>query len=186
MGIVEIILIGIGLSMDAVCVSMSNGMCYKLSVKKAFLVGGMFGLFQGLMPIIGYLTGSIFAEQIRGVDHYIALVLLSLIGGKMIYDGVKNSNDPNLGTRLSIKMIIFQGVATSIDALAVGVSFAAVGVDIFMSALTITICTFILSTIAVFIGNKIGDKLNQKAQIFGGTILILIGIKILIEHLIAK
>lgn len=182
MGIVEIILIGIGLSMDASCVSMSNGMCYKLKLKMALCVGAMFGIFQGIMPIIGYYAGSIFSNTITAYDHWIALILLSIIGGKMIYDGIKSDHDAECLTKLTFKALTIQAVATSIDALAVGVSFAALDVNIYWASLVIAVSTFVLSVVAVFVGNKIGTKLNRKAEIFGGVILVLIGLKILIEH----
>lgn len=184
MGIVEIILIGVGLSMDAVCVSMSNGMCYKAKLKQAFLIALTFGIFQGIMPIIGYYGGSLFADQIRGIDHWIALILLAIIGGKMIADGIKKDEESSCSLKLTVKILLVQGVATSIDALAVGVSFAAMEVNIWVSAMIIVACTFILSLIAVFVGKKVGTKLNSKAEIFGGVILVLIGLKIFIEHLV--
>lgn len=170
--------------MDAVCVSMSNGMCYKARLKQAFLIALTFGIFQGVMPIIGYYCGSLFAEQIRGIDHWIALILLSIIGGKMIYDGLKKEEESSCSLKLTAKVLLVQGVATSIDALAVGVSFAAMDVNIWAAALVIVVCTFVLSLIAVFAGKKIGTRLNARAEIFGGVILILIGLKIFIEHLV--
>ncbi|MEG0894944.1 MAG: manganese efflux pump MntP family protein [Oscillospiraceae bacterium] len=187
MGIIEIILIAIGLSMDAVCVSMSNGMAYNLKTKKAFLVGGYFGVFQGVMPLIGYYVGSIFSKQIEAYDHIIALVLLVFIGGKMIFDAFKNEDEDNNKPTLSNKMLLLQAIATSIDALAIGVSFSAMQdlqLNILTCVLIIAFTTFILSFVAVKLGVKIGTKLNKRASIFGGCILILIGLKIFIEHTI--
>lgn len=181
--LIEIILIAIGLSMDAACVSMSNGMCYKSKFKQIFSIGLAFGLFQGIMPLIGYFAGSLFSKQISSFDHWLALILLIIIGGKMIYDAVKDDEEISCRTKLTFKLLIVQAIATSIDALAIGVGFAAMNVNIYIAASIIAVTTFILSMIAVKIGEKIGIKLNQKAGIFGGTILILIGFKIFIEHM---
>lgn len=181
--LIEIILIGIGLSMDAVCVSMSNGMCYKSKFKQIFCIGLAFGLFQGIMPLIGYFAGSLFSKQISAFDHWIALILLAIIGGKMVYDAIKDDEEISCRTKLTFKLLIMQAIATSIDALAVGVSFAAMNVNIYIASSIIAVTTFILSMIAVYVGEKIGTKLNQKAGIFGGTILILIGMKIFVEHM---
>lgn len=183
MGIIEIFLIALGLSMDAVCVSMSNGMCYKTKFKTVLGIGVAFGAFQGIMPIIGYYAGSLFSKQISAFDHWIALVLLLIIGGKMIYDAIKDESDDKCAVKLTVKLLLVQSIATSIDALAVGVSFAAMNTNIYLSASLIAITTFSLSIIAVYVGKKIGTKLNRKAEIFGGTILVLIGIKIFIEHM---
>lgn len=182
MGFIEVFLIGVGLSMDAVCVSMTNGMCYKLKLKMALCVGAVFGVFQGLMPVIGYYAASLFAKQIAAYDHWIALILLAIIGGKMLYDGIKGGEEDSCPV-LNARTLLVQGVATSIDALAIGVSFAALStVNIFGAAGIIATCTFLLSVIAVFVGKKIGNKLGNKAEIFGGTILLLIGLKIFVEH----
>ncbi len=183
MSIIEIILIGIGLSMDAVCVSMSDGMYYKVKLKHALCIGLAFGVFQGVMPLIGYYAGSLFSKQISAYDHWIALILLSIIGGKMIFDAIKGFENGMCIIKLTFKILLIQSIATSIDALAVGVSFAAMNVNIYLSAGVIALTTFILSVIAVYVGKKIGTKLNQKAGIFGGTILVLIGMKIFIEHM---
>ena len=168
MGYFEIILIGIGLSMDAVAVSMTNGMCLKqMHVKHAFVTALAFGLFQGIMPLIGYFAGSVFAEKVNAIDHWLALILLGFIGGKMVYEAVKSDEDHTVCKVLTFRLLLVQAIATSIDALAVGVSFAALTVNI----------------IAVYIGKKFGDLLKQKAEIVGGIILILIGLKIFVEHM---
>lgn len=185
MSLFEIILIGIGLSMDAACVSMSDGMCYKAKLKNVLSIGLAFGLFQGIMPIIGYYGGSIFSEQISQYDHWLALILLGIIGGKMVYEAVwgKEPESNSCEATLTFKLLLVQAVATSIDALALGVSFAAMNVNIYLAALVIAVTTFVLSIISVYIGNKVGTRLNQKAEIFGGVILILLGIKIFVEHM---
>lgn len=184
MGLIEVFLIGIGLSMDAACVSMSNGMCYKLKVRVVIFIGLVFGFFQGLMPIIGYYCGSFFSRQISQFDHWIALVLLGSIGAKMLIDGIKHKSDPECQLKFTMKLLAIQAIATSIDALAVGISFAAIeSVNIYVAAGIIAFTTFALSVIAVYVGKKIGTRLSQYAEIFGGTILIIIGIKIFLEHM---
>lgn len=182
MGIFELILIGIGLSMDACAVSMTNGMCYKPKWRTTFLIAFAFGLFQGLMPLIGYLTGSLFYAQIAAFDHWIALILLCFIGGKMIVDGFKGEEACSVKP-FGMWMLFMQAIATSIDALAVGISFAASAVNILLAISLIAVSTFLLSTIAVRVGEWIGDKLNTKAQLLGGAILVFIGIKIFVEHM---
>ena len=182
MGIFELILIGIGLSMDACAVSMTNGMCYKPKWRTTFLIAFAFGLFQGLMPLIGYLTGSLFYTQIAAFDHWIALILLCFIGGKMIVDGFKGEEACSVKP-FGMWMLFMQAIATSIDALAVGISFAASGADILLAISLIAVSTFLLSTIAARVGEWIGDKLNTKAQLLGGVILVFIGIKIFVEHM---
>ena len=182
MSIIEILLIGIGLSMDAAAVSMTNGMCYKLRLKHVLSIGLAFGVFQGIMPLLGYFLGTLFATQIAAFDHWIALILLGFIGGRMVWEGVHH--DSSCPARpFSVGRLIMQAVATSIDALAVGVSFAAVQTNIWIAISVIAATTFVLSLVSVKIGQRIGDKLNSKAEIFGGTILVLIGVKIFVEHM---
>lgn len=184
MGYFEIILIGIGLSMDAVAVSMTNGMCLKqMCVKHAFATAFAFGLFQGIMPLIGYFAGSVFAAKVNAIDHWLALILLGFIGGKMVYEAVTSDEGHTVCKVLTFRLLLVQAIATSIDALAVGVSFAALTVNIISSVCIIAATTFILSFIAVYIGKKFGDLLKQKAEIVGGIILILIGLKIFVEHM---
>lgn len=183
MNIIEILLIGIGLSMDASAVSMTNGMCYKqIKLKHTLFIGLAFGVFQGVMPLIGYYAGSVFSKQVSAFDHWIALILLSIIGGKMIYDAFHEDELAPVKP-FTFKLLILQAIATSIDAFAVGISFAAMKANIFISVSLIALTTFVLSIISVWIGKKIGDKLNSKAEIFGGAILIFIGLKIFIEHM---
>ena len=185
MSIFEILLIGVGLSMDAVAVSMSNGMCFQnIGPKQSLATAAAFGIFQGIMPAIGYFAGSIFAETISAIDHWIALVLLLFIGGKMIYEAVvRKVEDESCYYRLTFRLLLVQAIATSIDALAVGVSFAALTVNIFVASSLIALTTFCLSLAAVQIGKKFGDLLSKKAELLGGLILVGIGIKIFVEHM---
>lgn len=184
MGILEILLIGIGLSMDASAVSATNGMCYKkLTLKDILMMAFAFGVFQGVMPLIGYFAGTFFTAQISTVDHWIALVLLCFIGAKMLWDGFHHDSECTVKP-FGIKLLLLQAIATSIDALAVGVSFAAVNTNIYFAVSVIAITTFIMSIGAVWVGRKIGDKLNSKAEILGGAILIIIGVKIFLEHVL--
>ncbi len=183
MSIIEIVLLGLGLAMDASAVSMTNGMTMKpMRLKGTLATALAFGLFQGIMPLIGYFAGSAFAGYMAAVDHWIALILLGFIGGKMLWDALKKEEEVTPAARqLTFKLLLLQAIATSIDALAVGVSFAAMNVNIFVAVSLIAIITFCCSAISVFIGKKCGDLLNQKAEIFGGCILILIGLKIFLD-----
>ena len=186
MSIADLLLIAIGLSMDAFAVSIENGLSKRnINVRWTILVGLCFGLFQGVMPVIGYALGSAFTKYITSFDHIIALVLLTYIGGKMLWDGIKDmkskdEKETNCSV-LSFGELLVQGIATSIDALAVGVSFAALDVDIVTSAAFICAVTFAFGCVGVCIGKKFGDKLSNKAQLAGGIILVAIGIKIFVE-----
>ena len=180
--ILEILLIGIGLSMDAAAVSATNGMCYRPSWRRTLIIALFFGGFQGLMPLIGYFAGSLFARQIAAFDHWIALALLAVIGGKMVWDGFHHDSGETANP-FTLLLLLMQAVATSIDALAVGVSFAAMSVQILPAVSLIAATTFLLSVAAVRLGIRIGDRLNSKAEVFGGTVLFLTGLKIFIEHM---
>lgn len=183
---ITLFLIALGLSMDAFSVSITNGLCEKdIAIKKAFLIGLFFGGAQAIMPIIGFYAGSIFSGYIESVDHWIAFFLLGIIGIKMIFEARDEMKKPQecAHKALTVKMLFFQAIATSIDALAIGISFAALKINIMIAAAEIGIVTFLLSIIGVFIGKKVGGVLKEKAEIMGGAILILIGIKILVEHL---
>lgn len=181
----ELILLAIGLSMDAFAVAVTNGMCKKnIGLSKAIYIALTFGLFQGAMPCIGYALGSSLSAYINKFDHWIALILLSFIGGKMIYDSFESKDECfDENCNLSFGQLMIQGVATSIDALAVGVSFAAMNVSIVISAPVICLVTFIISLVGVYIGLKSGAILNKKAQLVGGLILVGIGVKIFIQHM---
>lgn len=187
MGTLTLFFTSIGLSMDACAVSISNGMCYGNIKKKQILTTAIaFGFFQALMPILGYIIGSTFSETISFLDHWIALILLGFIGGKMVIEALKELKYPeaclNVDKNLTFKTLLLQAIATSIDALAVGIGFAVIKVDIISAALSIGLITFINSVIGSSLGKKFGEMFKQKAEILGGAILIIIGIKIFIEH----
>ena len=182
MTIWEILVIGVGLSMDAFAVAVCKGLSLKkITPKNAVTVALYFGIFQGVMPVIGYFLGSTFSRYVTKFDHWIAFGLLLIIGGKMIYDSVKGNESAD--DKLDVKTMLLLAVATSIDALAVGITFAFLEANIFVSASIICAVTFALSLLGVLIGKKFGEKLKNKAEIAGGVVLILIGVKILLEHL---
>lgn len=185
MSFVEILLIGIGLSMDAFSVSICKGLTTKkFSWKMALICGLWFGSFQALMPLIGYFLGSQFEQYITAVDHWIAFGLLFLIGANMIREAVwQKKEDEPADSSLGFKTMLLLAIATSIDALAVGISFACIQVKIWSSVLIIGVTTFLFSIMGVKIGNVFGSKFEKSAGIVGGIILILIGLKILLEHL---
>ena len=183
---VYILLIALSLALDAFAVSVSCGLSAKGNgFKNALLMGCYFGAFQFAMPFIGWTLGSSVAQYISAISPWVSFALLGFIGGRMVYDGIKGEKDSQDGSRLTLGVLIAQGVATSIDALAVGVSFAAVfksPMTMLAAAGIIAGLTFSLSFIGVYIGKKSGDFLNSKAQIVGGLILIGIGVKIFVEH----
>jgi len=182
----EIILIAVGLSMDAFAVSVTLGLSVKKPAFKEYLIPGLFfGFFQALMPMIGYFTGSMFTEKIQFFEHWIAFILLSVIGGKMIKDAFTKDNDEEkIGqNRFAFLNMLLLATATSIDALAVGVTFAFFQIKIFTAIAIIGFTTFCISIIGVKIGNIFGMKFKSKAEITGGIILVALGVKILIEHL---
>lgn len=184
MSFVEILLIGIGLSMDAFSVSICKGLTTKqFSWKMALTCGLWFGFFQALMPLIGYFLGEQFEAYITAVDHWIAFGLLFLIGANMIREAVWGNGDHEHNGALDFKTMLLLAIATSIDALAVGISFACIQVKIWSSILIIGVTTFLFSVLGVKIGNVFGSKFEKSAGIVGGIILILIGLKILLEHL---
>ena len=183
MSIFEIIIISIGLTMDAFAVSICKGLSMKkLNYKKIMIIALYFGLFQAFMTVIGYFIGSKFSLIVEKVDHWIVFILLSIIGGNMIKESTDNEEEKR-NDLVDIKTMILLAIATSIDALAVGVTFAFLKVNLLVSITIIGIITFILSILGVIIGNKFGDKFQNKAELFGGIILIIIGLKILLEHL---
>lgn len=183
MSILEVVLIGIGLAMDAFAVSVCKGLSMnKFKADKVIIIGFYFGIFQAVMPLIGYLLGSTFQEFISSIDHWIAFVLLAFIGFNMIKETLSKKED-KIDDSVDIKTMVVLAIATSIDALAVGITFAFLEVNIIMSMIVIGLITFLLCIIGVIIGNKYGSKFEDKAQIIGGVVLIIIGLKILIEHL---
>ena len=186
MGFIELFLIAISLSMDAFAVAICKGLnMRKLNYKHTFIIATFFGGFQGLMPLIGWFLGKQFAQYITNFDHWIAFILLAFIGGQMIHEALKKDNEKcDINENLNIKELFILAIATSIDALAVGITFALIpNTNILTSITLIGIITFVLSIIGVFIGNKFGSKFKSKAELAGGIILILIGTKILFEHL---
>lgn len=183
MGIAEIVLIGFGLAMDATAVSIGKGLSVKrVETSHVLKVGLWFGGFQALMPIVGYLLAKQFANFVVGVDHWIAFGLLLLIGLNMIRETIWGDED-DANDDFSIRTMALMAVATSIDALAVGVSFAFIHANIWVASAVIGIVTFVLSAAGLYLGRKIGSRLGSKAGLLGGLVLIGIGIKILIEHL---
>lgn len=183
MGASEILLIGIGLAMDAFAVSICKGLSMKkMSWKKAIIVGTYFGVFQALMPVIGYLLGAAFKDVVTKVDHWIAFGLLTIIGFNMLKEAFGQSEE-HQNDSVDFKTMSILAIATSIDALAVGITFAFLKVNMVLATIMIGIVTFAICIIGVKIGNKFGDKYERKAEVVGGLILILMGIKILLEHL---
>lgn len=185
---VELFLLGVGLSMDAFAVSVCKGLgMRKLDKKQALIIGLYFGGFQTLMPLIGWLLGSQFQQYITSIDHWIAFILLGFIGGKMMVEAVREWNEEEtvevMDAPIDHKNMFVLAVATSIDALAVGITFAFLNVSIMEACLIIGCTTFVLSVIGVVVGNFFGTRYKRKAEIAGGVILILIGLKILLEHL---
>ena len=183
MGLLELFILAAGLSMDAFAVSVCKGLAMpKITVKKAAVVGIWFGGFQALMPALGYLLGSQFKDSITAIDHWIAFILLGIIGGNMIREACSGECE-NESDSLDIKTMFLLAVATSIDALAVGITFAFLKVNIAAAVSFIGITTFIISAAGVKIGNIFGTKYKSKAELAGGIILILLGLRILLEHL---
>ena len=185
MGLLELFLIAVGLSMDAFAVSICKGLStQKLKLKHYVIIGAWFGGFQALMPTLGYLLGSTFESYITSFDHWAVFILLVIIGGNMIKEGLSGEEESSTGDSFGFKTMLILALATSIDALAVGITFALLpGVNIISAVLLIGVTTFILSATGLKVGNIFGLKYKSKAEITGGVILILIGVKILLEHL---
>ena len=186
-GIGELLLLAVGVSMDAFAVSICKGLAMKKATLKASMTCGLwFGGFQALMPTVGFFLGTLFAAAIEAVDHWVAFILLALIGVNMLKEAFSKECDccENHDADLSAKTMFVMAVATSVDALAVGISLAMAGdVNIWLAALFIGLCTCGFSALGVKIGNVFGSRFEKKAQIAGGAILILLGTKILLEHL---
>ena len=187
MDLLTLLTLAVGLAMDAFAVSICKGLAMREKVlKKGIIVGLWFGGFQALMPFLGWALGIRFQKYITSVDHWIAFFLLLFIGGKMVIEAVRDKDVQEIGAKdlpLDHKEMLILAVATSIDALAVGITFAFLNVSIMEACLIIGCTTFVLSIIGVVVGNFFGTRYKKKAEIAGGVILMLIGLKILLEHL---
>ena len=184
MDIISLLLLAVGLSMDAFAVSVCKGLALKkVSLRHMCIVGAWFGGFQALMPSLGYLLGSRFEQYITAIDHWIAFVLLVLIGANMLREALSKEEAEEANASLAFKTMLLMAVATSIDALAVGITFAFLSVHIVPAALTIGATTFLLSAAGVKVGSVFGLRYKKRAEIAGGVILCLLGVKILLEHL---
>ncbi len=187
MSIFDLLLVAVGLSMDAFAVAVCKGMSMsRISFRNMLVVGLWFGGFQALMPLLGYLLGSQFASYITSVDHWIAFILLSIIGGKMIYEALRKDDAEDgrdSAASLSFSIMFVLAVATSIDALVTGITFAFLQTNIWIAVVLIGSTTFILSALGTKAGNIFGIRLKSNAEIAGGVILCLLGLKILLEHL---
>ena len=183
MGIIELVILSVGLAMDAFAVAVCKGLSMpKMDWKKASIIGTYFGIFQALMPFIGYLLGVNFQEQIVSIDHWVAFILLGFIGLNMIKEAVSKEKEA-ANDSIKFRDMVILAIATSIDALAVGITFAFLKVNVGLAVSLIGIITFAISVIGVKIGNVFGCKYEKKAELAGGLILILLGVKILLEHL---
>ncbi len=185
----QLLLTAVGLAMDAFAVSVCKGLAMKKThYGQAFIIALYFGVFQAVMPCIGYLLGLSFSQYIQSFDHWIAFALLSFIGGKMLWDAFhENEDDPEKElVRLDHRELLMMAVATSIDALAVGIAFACLEVSLIRSVTVIGVVTLGISFGGVCIGNRFGNRFQNQAEIVGGIVLILIGAKILVEHLMKQ
>ena len=183
MNLLELLLIAVGLSMDAFSVSVCKGLTTrKFSLRMALTCGLWFGFFQALMPVVGYFLGEQFQGLIDAFGQWIAFGLLALIGANMIREAYSKEEDAPTDNSLGVRTMLLLAVATSIDALAVGITFACIEVEIWSSVMVIGLTTFVFSVLGVRIGNVFGSKFKKNAEVFGGIILILIGLKILLEH----
>ena len=187
MSIVELLLIGVGLSMDAFAVAVCQGLCMpKMNWRHGAVIALFFGVFQALMPFLGWVLGSQFAGYIQNIDHWVAFVLLAVIGGNMVRETVGPGDgeaECAVALRLDLKKLLLMAVATSIDALAVGVTFAFLEVAIVPAISIIGVTTFCISLAGVAVGNFFGERYKKRAELTGGLILILLGSKIPLEHL---
>ena len=183
MGIIELVILSIGLAMDAFTVAVCKGLSMaKMKWKNAVIIGLYFGFFQGFMPVIGYLLGVNFQDKISSIDHWIAFILLGIIGINMLKEALSKDCEKQ-NDSIKFKDMIVLAIATSIDALAIGITFAFLNVNIVLAVSLIGVITFAISVVGVKIGNIFGDKYEKKAEFAGGLILILLGVKILLEHL---
>ncbi len=185
MFIFEILIISLGLSMDCFAVTISNGICIPhIKKKQIFKIAFFFGVFQGIMPILGWFLGLAFKESVASIDHWISFSILSIIGLKMIIEAINEKPNEKKFNILNTKILITLSIATSIDAFVVGLSFAFLNINIIISSISIAIITFLVSILGIYIGKNFRKVISSKwAEIIGGIILIGIGTKILIEHL---
>ena len=185
MGFGELFLLAVGVSMDAFAVAVCKGLAMKkATLKSQMTVGAWFGGFQGMMPLLGFLLGTLFAAAIEAIDHWVAFGLLGIIGFNMLKEAFSSEEEEEADADLSVRTMFIMAVATSIDALAVGISLAMAGnVNIILAVSLIGATTFTLSAIGVKVGNVFGSRFEKNAQIAGGVILLLLGLKILLEHL---
>ena len=188
MGFVELFLIGVGLSMDAFAVAICKGLGMKrLNLRHALVIALYFGGFQALMPFLGWLLGAQFQQLIAPIDHWIVFVLLAFIGGKMVWEAVRGEEDEeelaHEEPKIDHREMLMLAVATSIDALAVGITFAFLQVNIVKAISVIGLTTFVLTVVGVWVGHQFGARFERPATVAGGVVLILIGLKVLLEHL---
>jgi len=183
MGIITIAILAIGLSFDSFAVSVSSGLVLKgIDYKNAMKIAFSLALFQGGMPVIGWYFGSEIKDYVVEIDHLIAFILLTLIGGKMIFESLKKNKEDKTFNPLKLSVLIGISIATSIDALIIGISFAFLKISILLAAITIGVITFFISMSGILFGKKTGKRFGKKMEILGGLILIFIGLKIFIEH----
>lgn len=183
-GLFQIVIIGIGLAMDAFAVSVSKGLSVqRLRLKHVLCVGLWFGGFQGLMPLLGYELSHSFAHYVENLDHWVAFGLLLLIGVNMIRETLSGDEDEDSGSDFGFRTMLLMAIATSIDAFAVGVSFAFLNISIWGAAAIIALVTMLISAMGIYLGARVGAKIGSKAGVVGGVMLIAIGVNILVEHL---
>ncbi len=184
MELIELLIIAVGVSMDAFAVSICKGLSVqKLRPRHAGLTALWFGGFQALMPLAGYLLGATFAGFVGSVDHWVAFILLGIIGGNMLKESFQKDDEIDVNPDFSFRTMLAMAIATSIDALAIGVSFAFLNVNIWTAILLIGVTTGLFSAVGVYIGHVFGARYKSKAEFTGGFILIAMGVKILVEHL---
>ncbi len=187
MDLISLLILAVGLSMDAMAVSVSTGICVKeIAYRDSLKMAGFFGIFQAIMPLTGWTLGISFRKLIQGVDHWVAFGLLFLIGGKMIYESFKSNCETTPNNPLKFHVLLGLSIATSIDALAAGVSFAVLKLDIIKVILIIGFTTFSISFIGTRIGKRVGCHFSSRVELIGGIVLIGIGVRILIQHLISR
>ena len=183
MNLLSLALIGVGLSIDSLAASITTGACAKkIKIRHVLKIASFMAFFQGVMPLLGWLIGSSFKRIIEDYDHWVAFSLLLVIGGKLIYDGIKNIDEGVCTNATKNIVLMGMALATSIDALVVGVGFGVIEVNIWLAMLIIGVTTFVFSSVGVYVGKKIGNKINKGIEIFGGLVLIGLGVKILLEH----